>query len=95
MLPKATETSRARQEGPRAAVMQWLGKLESVDTAGAHPRNQHQNTLSALHKAKIPNSGQNASNSIERHLGLSTENRRKAEHCLEMSAEKSIFRKCQ
>jgi len=44
MLPKATETSRARQEGPREAMMQWLGGLESADIAEACPRNQQKNT---------------------------------------------------
>ena len=44
MLPKATETSRARQEGPREAMMQWLGGLESADTAEARPGNQQKNT---------------------------------------------------
>ena len=44
MLPKATETSRARQEGPREAMMQRLGGLESADIAEACPRNQQKNT---------------------------------------------------
>ena len=44
MLPKETGTSRARQEGPREAMMQWLGELESANIAEACPRNQQKNT---------------------------------------------------